>query len=74
MDNREENGIRAKRKGKGVTEHLATLNGVNCESRPLSVGDYLWVLQWIDWEGKRQELVLDYIIERKTWDDLKVFT
>jgi len=73
-DNRESvSGIGKKRCIKGVVEHLASM-GVECESRPLSVGDYLWLLQWIDWEGQQQELVLDYIVERKTWDDLKVFT
>jgi hypothetical protein len=71
-DNRESvGGIGKKRCIKGVVEHLASM-GVECESRPLSVGDYLWLLQWVDWEGQQQELVLDYIVERKTWDDLKV--
>ncbi|VDM64934.1 unnamed protein product [Angiostrongylus costaricensis] len=34
--------------------------------RPLSVGDYLWVLRKID----GTELVLEWIVERKTWNDL----
>jgi ERCC4-type nuclease len=75
-DNRESigaNGKKQRKCGKGVVEHLQTF-GVQCQSRILSVGDYLWLLQWVDWEGKQQELVLDYIVERKTWDDLKVST
>ncbi|KAL3083277.1 hypothetical protein niasHS_011079 [Heterodera schachtii] len=70
-DNREHiAGARTQRKIKGIGEHLATM-GVSFESRPLSVGDYLWLLQWTNWEGKRQELVLDYVVERKTLDDLR---
>lgn len=34
--------------------------------RSLSVGDYLWILRFED----GRELVLDYIIERKTGFDL----
>jgi len=31
-------------------------------------------LQWKDWQtGRLNEIVLDYIVERKTWDDFKVF-
>ncbi|KAF7639063.1 ERCC4 domain-containing protein [Meloidogyne graminicola] len=57
--------------GKGVGEFLLS-SGIKWESRQLSVGDYLWILQWKDRQtGKIKELVLDYIIERKTWDDLK---
>ncbi|PIO67823.1 ERCC4 domain protein, partial [Teladorsagia circumcincta] len=36
------------------------------EMRPLSVGDYLWVARKID----GTEIVLDWIVERKTWSDL----
>uniref|UniRef100_A0A158P8N2 Crossover junction endonuclease MUS81 n=1 Tax=Angiostrongylus cantonensis TaxID=6313 RepID=A0A158P8N2_ANGCA len=39
---------------------------VQVEMRPLSVGDYLWVLRKID----GTELVLEWIVERKTWNDL----
>uniref|UniRef100_A0A914M778 Crossover junction endonuclease MUS81 n=1 Tax=Meloidogyne incognita TaxID=6306 RepID=A0A914M778_MELIC len=29
-------------------------------------------LQWKDWQtGRLNEIVLDYIVERKTWDDFK---
>uniref|UniRef100_A0A914HLG3 Crossover junction endonuclease MUS81 n=1 Tax=Globodera rostochiensis TaxID=31243 RepID=A0A914HLG3_GLORO len=75
-DNREHcAGARTQRKAKGIGEHLATMS-VSFESRPLSVlcfsfFDYLWVLQWTNWAGKRHELVLDYVVERKTLDDLK---
>lgn len=70
-DNREGiAGVKGKRKGKGVCEHLDSL-GVLCDNRTLSVGDYLWVLQWTDMQNKQHEMVLDYVIERKTWDDLK---
>uniref|UniRef100_A0A914LVL6 Crossover junction endonuclease MUS81 n=1 Tax=Meloidogyne incognita TaxID=6306 RepID=A0A914LVL6_MELIC len=70
-DNREEiiKGNRAK--GKSVGEFLIS-GGIKWESRKLSVGDYLWILQWKDWQtGRLNEIVLDYIVERKTWDDLK---
>lgn len=52
-----------------ITQHLDKLGVVCYESRPLSVGDYLWVLKL---ENGKDEMVLDYIVERKTWDDLKV--
>uniref|UniRef100_A0A915CYC6 Crossover junction endonuclease MUS81 n=1 Tax=Ditylenchus dipsaci TaxID=166011 RepID=A0A915CYC6_9BILA len=42
---------------------------VKHEVRTLSVGDYLWVMKLGD--SNEKELVLDYVIERKTWDDLK---
>jgi ERCC4-type nuclease len=38
--------------------------------RPLAVGEYLWVLRL--GPTAEEELVLDYVIERKTWDDLRV--
>ncbi|KAI3421959.1 hypothetical protein GPALN_012497 [Globodera pallida] len=61
-DNREHcAGARTQRKAKGIGEHLATMS-VSFESRPLS---------WTNWAGKRQEMVLDYVVERKTLDDLK---
>ena len=72
VDAREHSGAgRAKRnptKGKPITEHLQKLE-VEYELRALSVGDYLWVLKLGDGRG---EMVLDYIVERKTWSDLKV--
>lgn len=37
------------------------------ETRALSVGDYLWVLRKID----GTEVVLDWVVERKTWHDLQ---
>ena len=41
---------------------------VKCESRQLGLGDFLWVVR----EKGKKELVLDYIIERKTISDLLV--
>jgi len=71
VDAREHSGAgRTKRnpsKGKPITEHLQKLE-VEYELRALSVGDYLWVLKLGDGRG---EMVLDYIVERKTWNDLK---
>ncbi|KAJ1374407.1 hypothetical protein KIN20_037091 [Parelaphostrongylus tenuis] len=48
-----------------VVECLTTSNH-RVEMRPLSVGDYLWVLRKID----GTELILEWIVERKTWTDL----
>lgn len=58
---------------KDVVKSLETLN-VPFQLRSLSIGDYLWVLKMNDKNrsGANDELVLDYIVERKTWDDLKV--
>lgn len=50
-----------------ICQHLEK-QGVAFEERPLSVGDYLWLMRM---ENGR-EMVMDYVIERKTWDDLKV--
>ncbi|XGW21626.1 hypothetical protein V3C99_004529, partial [Haemonchus contortus] len=36
------------------------------EMRPLSVGDYLWIARKID----GTEMVLNWVVERKTWSDL----
>ncbi|KAL7076858.1 hypothetical protein ACQ4LE_003611 [Meloidogyne hapla] len=70
-DNREEIRTTNGKGGKSVGEHLIS-SGIKWESRQLSVGDYLWILQWKDWQtGRLKEIVLDYIVERKTWDDLK---
>ncbi|CAH8518961.1 unnamed protein product [Dicrocoelium dendriticum] len=44
--------------------------GVDCESRALPVGDFLWVVRWVDERGEISEAVLDYIVERKRMDDL----
>ncbi|KAH7727802.1 ERCC4 domain containing protein [Aphelenchoides avenae] len=51
---------------KKMFDHLAKF-GVTFETRALSVGDYLWVMRLDD----GREMVMDYVIERKTWDDLK---
>lgn len=62
IDNRENHGGRH---GHSVYEHMAKMN-YNFELRSLSVGDYLWVLRL----QNNVELILDYIVERKTLDDL----
>ncbi|CAI4225849.1 unnamed protein product [Auanema sp. JU1783] len=62
-DNREHHG---NKRGKTVVEQL-TKSDIRFELRSLSVGDYLWVARLID----GSELVLDWVVERKTWDDLK---
>lgn len=58
---------------KDVIQCLEALN-VPFQLRPLSIGDYLWVVKMNDENrsGAKDELVLDYVVERKTWDDLKV--
>uniref|UniRef100_A0A1I7YKS6 Crossover junction endonuclease MUS81 n=1 Tax=Steinernema glaseri TaxID=37863 RepID=A0A1I7YKS6_9BILA len=64
VDNREVLGSTSK------GDICAELNklGTRYELRSLSIGDYLWVLRW---KTSRLELVLDYICEHKTWQDLK---
>uniref|UniRef100_A0A0N5BP97 Crossover junction endonuclease MUS81 n=1 Tax=Strongyloides papillosus TaxID=174720 RepID=A0A0N5BP97_STREA len=61
-DTREQHGMT---KHKSVVDHL-TKDNVPFELMPLSVGDFLWI-----WRTPTKEIVLDYVIERKTWDDLK---
>ncbi|CAB3407724.1 unnamed protein product [Caenorhabditis bovis] len=63
-DNREH---RDNRPCKSVIEHLVKKNAINVDIRSLSVGDYLWICRKID----GTEIVLDWVVERKTWDDLK---
>lgn len=43
-------------------------NGIECERKHLRVGDYLWVIKNPQ-DGS--EFVVNPIIERKTWDDLR---
>uniref|UniRef100_A0AC35TYE0 Crossover junction endonuclease MUS81 n=1 Tax=Rhabditophanes sp. KR3021 TaxID=114890 RepID=A0AC35TYE0_9BILA len=61
-DNREQTGMRGK---KSVVDYLIK-NNVPHQLRPLSVGDFIWL-----WKTETREIVLDYVIERKAWDDLK---
>ncbi|CEF66324.1 Crossover junction endonuclease MUS81 [Strongyloides ratti] len=61
-DIREQHGMN---KHKTVVDHLIKDN-VQIELMPLSVGDFIWI-----WRTPTKEIVLDYVIERKTWDDLK---
>ncbi|RCN41028.1 ERCC4 domain protein, partial [Ancylostoma caninum] len=53
-------------RGNTVVEYLTSSNH-RMETRALSVGDYLWVLRKID----GTEMVLDWVVERKTWHDLQ---
>lgn len=70
VDGREKNS----KPKKDVVENLKKINAT-FQLRPLSIGDYLWVLKMNNPNRKDEndEMVLDYVIERKTWDDLKVF-
>ncbi|CAD5209828.1 unnamed protein product [Bursaphelenchus xylophilus] len=65
VDNREN---RNDGRSKGLCDHLQRKN-VQYDLRPLSVGDFLWTLSV--GSGHENEMVLDFIVERKTWDDLK---
>ncbi|KAI6203332.1 hypothetical protein M3Y94_00543800 [Aphelenchoides besseyi] len=53
---------------KTMCEHL-NKRSVEHELRPLSVGDYLWIVKL--GPGAANEMLMDYVVERKTWDDLK---
>ncbi|EPB74701.1 ERCC4 domain protein [Ancylostoma ceylanicum] len=53
-------------RGNTVVDYLTSSNH-RVETRALSVGDYLWVLRKID----GTEVVLDWVVERKTWHDLQ---
>ncbi|KAK5971919.1 ERCC4 domain-containing protein [Trichostrongylus colubriformis] len=55
----------AKFRGNTVVECMAKSEH-RMDMRPLSVGDYLWVARKID----GTEVILDWIVERKTWSDL----
>ncbi|EFP01534.1 CRE-MUS-81 protein [Caenorhabditis remanei] len=52
---------------KSVIEHLIKKEDIRVDIRSLSVGDYIWVCRKID----GSEIVLDWVVERKTWDDLQ---
>uniref|UniRef100_A0AC35GUU2 Crossover junction endonuclease MUS81 n=1 Tax=Panagrolaimus sp. PS1159 TaxID=55785 RepID=A0AC35GUU2_9BILA len=65
VDGRELGGGKSKSK-KNICDHLDKM-GVKYDTRPLSVGDYLWLIRLPNGE----EITLDYVVERKTWDDLK---
>ena len=47
-------------------------NNIRCELRSLPLGDFVWTVRIKDTAMKKgyHEFVLDYIIERKTADDL----
>ncbi|GBG23952.1 Crossover junction endonuclease MUS81 [Hondaea fermentalgiana] len=45
-------------------------HGVNIEKRVLSLGDAMWIVRRKLMDGKTEEYVLDYIIERKEVSDL----
>jgi len=65
VDNRE---IRSKTERDFISEKF-TQNGVNCRLVNLSLGDFLWAVEVGEGNNKTM-YVLDYIIERKTADDL----
>jgi len=57
---------------KDLTDRQAVLReaqraGISAEVKPLSVGDFLWVARC---HHQQQDIVLDYVIERKRIDDL----
>ncbi|KAK6062141.1 ERCC4 domain protein, partial [Cooperia oncophora] len=52
-------------RGNTVVECL-TKSSHRVEVRSLSVGDYVWVARKID----GTEIILDWVVERKTWSDL----
>lgn len=52
---------------KSVIEHLVRKDDIRVDIRSLSVGDYIWVCRKID----GSEIVMDWVVERKTWDDLQ---
>ncbi|VDM29097.1 unnamed protein product [Toxocara canis] len=62
VDNREHRGGRA---GGSICDHLRNMD-VNFELRTLSIGDYVWIIRMKD----GAEMMLDYIVERKTLDDM----
>jgi len=64
LDNRE---VRSKSDRDYLQNNLANA-GVNPTTRPLAVGDALWVAREI--HPPNREIVLDYIVERKRMDDL----
>ncbi len=46
------------------------MGGIDIVTRNLSLGDFLWGLEIVTVQGETFTLALDYIIERKTIDDL----
>lgn len=52
---------------KSVIEHLVKKEDIRVDIRSLSVGDYIWICRKID----GTEIVMDWVVERKTWDDLQ---
>ncbi|PAV87455.1 hypothetical protein WR25_18598 isoform C [Diploscapter pachys] len=51
---------------KSVVEHIAK-SGFEFDVRSMPVGDYMWLARKED----GTEMVLDWVVERKTWDDLQ---
>uniref|UniRef100_A0A8R1DVW8 Crossover junction endonuclease MUS81 n=1 Tax=Caenorhabditis japonica TaxID=281687 RepID=A0A8R1DVW8_CAEJA len=52
---------------KSVIEHLVKKDEIRVDIRSLSVGDYIWICRTVD----GTEIVMDWVVERKTWDDLQ---
>ena len=65
IDNRE---IRFKHDRTYFQDELAK-RGIMCLTRPMAVGDMTWVAVSND-TGVKEEVMLDYIVERKRLDDL----
>lgn len=65
VDNRE---IRSKKDRDFMSNEL-TKRGIDCQARSLSAGDAMWLAVGGDTSGV-QEIVLDFIVERKRLDDL----
>ncbi|KAM3141913.1 hypothetical protein pb186bvf_005999 [Paramecium bursaria] len=61
IDNRE----RMEGQWEQIEKKLKTLYKVNCETRQLPIGDFLWIQKC----GK-EEYICDFIVERKTYNDL----
>ncbi|KAI8819045.1 restriction endonuclease type II-like protein [Fimicolochytrium jonesii] len=73
VDSRE---VKFKNQRQHIQEQL-TMHGVNVLTRSLNVGDFIWVARGgrnlrreDDVDGDTPEIVLPYVIERKTTDDL----
>lgn len=67
MDNRE---VKSQREREFFADRLGE-HGIPCEQRPLVLGDFAWVARKNERMGLKdsEEIVLDYIVERKRIDD-----
>ncbi|KND02828.1 uncharacterized protein SPPG_01909 [Spizellomyces punctatus DAOM BR117] len=59
------------KKDRSYIQEQLEMHGIKTLTRSLTVGDFLWVAKLRgDASNEGQEVVLDYVIERKTMDDL----